>query len=138
MKRIGAGVFASVMLAAVAAYGQDFGGMLDRLGDSMQKKTEDRVQQGANKAVDSVFDSTEETVKSAGQGSTEAAKPAPAAKNVAKCLATDTSCLKQAKANGQMVEIVTEEELDTMRCSTDDVGCLQRAKQLGKKVELTD
>ena len=46
--------------------------------------------------------------------------------------------MKDAKAHGQTVEAVNEEDLDTLRCSSTDASCLQRAKKLGKKVEITD
>ncbi len=132
-------LFAAAMLAgASTAQAQDFGGFFERLGDSMQKKTEDRVQQSAEDAVDSVFDTTEDKVKSPGEGTGQAGGPKAPASNVARCLATDTACLKQAKARGQVVEILSEEEVDTLKCSTEDAKCLQRAKQLGKKVELID
>ena len=36
------------------------------------------------------------------------------------------------------VEIVDEEELDTIRCALTDTECLNRAKAAGKKVEVTD
>jgi hypothetical protein len=138
MKFCGWLMVSAMVVAVPAAYGQGFGGMLDRLGNSMEKKVTDRVDQDANKAADSALDKTEDAVGSAAQGANDAAKPQPAAANVAKCLATDTACLSKAKANGQMVEIVSEEELDTLRCSSTDTACLQRAKQLHKKVELTD
>ena len=65
-----------------------------------------------------------------------AAQPAPAGS--VKCVATDVLCLQNAKAHGQTVEVVNEEDLDTLRCSSTDASCLQRAKKLGKKVEITD
>jgi hypothetical protein len=55
-----------------------------------------------------------------------------------KCLATDTGCLKQAKAQGKKVEVVDEADLDTLRCATTDTECLKRAKSMGKKVEIID
>lgn len=128
----------AILVAASGAQGQGFGGMLDRLGDRMQKKTEERVQQNADKAVDSVFDTTEGTVKSAGEGAGAAAKPEPTVEKVAKCQATDKTCLSKAKASGQKVEILSDEDVDVLRCSPQDRECLQRAQQLGKKVELID
>ena len=53
-------------------------------------------------------------------------------------MATDTDCLKRAKQARKKVEIVDEEELDTIRCAMTDTECLNRAKDAGKKVEVTD
>ena len=58
---------------------------------------------------------------------------APAASDSVKCVATDTSCLKQARVQGKKVEIVDEAELDTLRCAISDADCLKRAKSMGKK-----
>jgi hypothetical protein len=46
--------------------------------------------------------------------------------------------MQNAKARGQTVEVVDEDQLDTLRCSSQDTSCLQRAKRLGKKVDITD
>jgi hypothetical protein len=46
--------------------------------------------------------------------------------------------MKQAKAQHKKVEIVEEDQLDTLRCSTTDTDCLARAKTKGKKVEIID
>jgi hypothetical protein len=63
---------------------------------------------------------------------------APTASDSVKCVATDTGCLKQAKAQGKKVELVDEAELDTLRCTATDADCLKRAKSTGKKVEIID
>jgi hypothetical protein len=62
----------------------------------------------------------------------------PALSDSAKCVVTDTACLKQAKAQGKKVELVEEADLDTLRCSVTDAECLKRAKAMGKKVEISD
>jgi hypothetical protein len=133
------------LLAGVpAAQGQNWGGVLDRLSDHVGQTVEGRLQGTSDKAVNQAFDKTDGTVdcaagdaKCAAQAASKQSQAA-AAPASAKCVATDVSCLKQAKANGQTVEIVNEEELDTLRCSSQDASCLQRAKKLGKKVEITD
>ena len=53
-------------------------------------------------------------------------------------MATDTGCLKEAKAQGKKVELVDETEVDTVRCAVTDGDCLKRAKSTGKKVEIID
>lgn len=51
---------------------------------------------------------------------------------------TDTDCLKRTKQASKKVEIVDEQELDTIRCAMTEIECLNRAKSAGKKVEVTD
>ena len=130
------------LLAGVpAVQAQNWNGMLNRLGDHVGSTVEQRLNGASDKAVNKAFDKTDDSVDCAA-GDPKCVKNSgvqPAAgSGSAKCLATDVDCLKQAKAHGQTVEIVNEDELDTLRCSSSDTGCLQRAKKLGKKVEITD
>lgn len=132
-----------IVAAVSTAQAQTWGGMLNRLGDSMGQNVENHLNDASGKAVDKAFDKTQDCVSGdpkCTQGTAQqggSAQPA-AASTSAKCVATDVNCLKDAKAHGQTVEIVTEDELDTIRCSSTDATCLQHAKQLGKKVEITD
>ena len=132
-----------VVAVVSTARAQSWGGMLNRLGDSMGQNVENHLNDASNKAVGAAFDKTQDCVTGdpkCSQGTAQqggSAQPA-AASTSAKCVATDVNCLKDAKAHGQTVEIVTEDELDTIRCSSTDATCLQHAKQLGKKVEITD
>src|SRR5262245_14183915 len=116
-------------------------GMLDGLGQKVTGHIADRLGNSSNNAVDKAFDKTDDTVNcAAGDSSCKAgaAAAAPAPQGSVKCVATDVSCLQNAKAHGQTVEVVNEEDLDTLRCSSTDAGCLQRAKTLGRTVEFTD
>jgi hypothetical protein len=136
------------LLAAVpAARAQSFGSVLKDLGNHMGQTVEGRLNETTDNAVNKAFDKTDGTVNCAAgdpkcaqstgqQGSGTTASGATA--TTAKCVATDVSCLQDAKAHGQTVEIVDEDQIDTMRCSSQDPSCLQRAKKLGKKVEITD
>src|SRR5215470_5891217 len=130
-----------MLAVAPTAQAQNWSGVLNRLGDHAAQTVEQRLNATSDKAVNKAFDKGDTTVDCAA-GDPNCAKGTgaqPAAPSgSAKCVATDVSCLKQAKANGQTVEIVNEEDLDTLRCSSTDAGCLQRAKKLGKKVEITD
>jgi len=116
-------------------------GMADRLGDRLGRAVEDGVGRSGEKAVNKTFDKTEDAVNCVAGDPGCKAKPeasAPADEASMRCTTTDQACLRQAKANGQKVEIVDEDALDTVRCSTEDTACLQRARKSGKKVELTD
>jgi hypothetical protein len=121
-----------LVVSVSAVQAQNWNSVLNHVG----KTVEDRVNGESDKAVNKAFDKTDDTVNCVA-GDPSCAKPAAAAGS-AKCIATDTDCLKQAKAHGQTVEIVDEDEVDTLRCSSSDASCLQRAKKLGKKVEITD
>lgn len=148
MKQLWKWLWALGLLASVpAAHAQSWGAVLKDMGNHLGQTVEGRVNETSDKAVNKAFDKTDGTVdcaagdskcaQNAGQQGSGAAA-AGAAATSAKCVATDVSCLKDAKAHGQTVEIVTEDELDTVRCSSQDASCLQRAKKLGKKVEITD
>jgi hypothetical protein len=116
-------------------------GMLDGLGQKVTGHIADRLGNSSNNAVDKAFDKTDDTVNCAAGDSAckaKAAAAAPAPQGSVKCVATDVPCLQNAKAHGQTVVLVNEEDLDTLRCSSTDASCLQRAKKLGKKVEITD
>jgi hypothetical protein len=116
-------------------------GMLDGLGQKVTGHIADRLGNSSNNAVDKAFDKTDDTVNCAADDSSckvRAAAAAPAPQGSVKCVATDVTCLQNAKAHGQTVVLVNEEDLDTLRCSSTDASCLQRAKKLGKKVEITD
>ena len=134
-------------LAFVVLISPVHAGMLDGLGQKVTGHIADRLGNSSNNAVDKAFDKTDNTVNCAAGDSSCKAKAAAAAaqpsaaaapQGSVKCVATDVSCLQNAKAHGQTVEVVNEEDLDTLRCSSTDAGCLQRAKKLGKKVEITD
>jgi hypothetical protein len=138
-----------IFLSLQAAHAQDFNHMFDRLGNRLGAQVEKRVGESSDKAVDSVFKKTEETVGCAvGDPNCDASSPKQAAQEApstaagaaasVKCVATDTKCLKDAQARKLKVEIVSEEELDSMVCSARDIGCLQRAQKLGKKVVISD
>jgi hypothetical protein len=129
-----------LLAAAPAAHGQNWNGVLNRLSDHVGQTVEGRLNDASDKAVNKAFDKTGEGVDCAAGDPNCGKGPAsaPVASGSAKCVATDVDCLKQAKAHGQTVEIVNEEDLDTLRCSSTDTGCLQRAKKLGKKVDITD
>jgi hypothetical protein len=141
--------FASLaLMALVASAGTAradmFDGMLDRLG----KAVDNRTQQLGEKAINGTYDHADKAVAcTVGDKACEAraseaakeAKPATAAapaaaapSDVAKCTASDTTCLQAAGARGQKVEIVSES--DTMSCRVTDTACLQQAQKLGKKV----
>ena len=107
-----------------AVHAQGWNHMLDRLSDHVGKNVEQRLDGTSDKAVDHTFNGADQAVDCAagdpkcakaagGQGQGAGVQPA-AAGGSAKCLATDVGCLKQAKAHGQTVEIVTEDELDTL------------------------
>jgi hypothetical protein len=119
-------------------------GMLDGLGQKVTGHIADRLGNSSNNAVDKAFDKTDDGINcAAGDTSCKAkaaaaAQPSAAPQGSVKCVATDVLCLQNAKAHGQTVEVVNEEDLDTLRCSSTDASCLQRAKKLGKKVEITD
>jgi len=114
-------------------------GMLDGLGQSITGHITNRMGTSSNNAVDKAFDKTDNAVNcAAGDESCKRAKAQDAGSGSVKCLATDVGCLQNAKAHGQTVQVVNEDELDTLRCSSTDSACLQRAKKLGKKVEITD
>jgi len=141
MKQAWRWMWAAVLVAAVAVvHAQSWNGMLKGLGDHVSQTVEQRVNDSTDKAVNGAFDKANGSVDCAAGDPKCAANAGstPAASGSAKCVATDVDCLKQAKANGQTVEIVNEEDLDTIRCSSSDSSCLQRAKKLGKKVEITD
>jgi len=135
------GVF-GLLVWVTPTQAQNWGSVLDQLSGHAAQTVEGRLQDSTDKVVNKAFDKTDGTVNcvagdpQCAQGATKQGQAA--APGSAKCVATDVACLKQAKANGQTVEIVNEEELDTMRCSSQDASCLQRAKTLGKKVEITD
>ena len=142
-------LWAVVLIAgASSVQAQGFGGMLDRLGAHVAQTVEDRAAGTTDKAVNGAFNKTDDTVDcvagdpncapSANQVKAGAADAPAALPATAKCLATDTACLKEAKANGQTVQIVTEDEVDTFHCASSDTKCLQRAQKLGKKVAITD
>ena len=117
-------------------------GMLDGLGQKIQGHIADRLGGSADNATDKAFNKTDNAINCAAgddackKAAAAAAQPAPPGS--VKCVATDVLCLQNAKAHGQTVEVVNEEDLDTLRCSSTDASCLQRAKKLGKKVEITD
>jgi hypothetical protein len=128
-------------LAFVALVSPARAGMLDGLGQKITGHVADRMGNSSNNVVDKAFDKTDDTVNCAAGDSSCKAKAAAQASDGAgsvKCVATDVLCLQNAKAHGQTVEVVNEEDLDTLRCSSTDTSCLQRAKKLGKKVEITD
>jgi hypothetical protein len=128
-------------LAFVALVSPSRAGMLDGLGQKITGHVADRMGNSSNNVVDKAFDKTDDTVNCAAGDSSCKAKAAAQASGGAgsvKCVATDVLCLQNAKAHGQTVEVVNEEDLDTLRCSSTDTSCLQRAKKLGKKVEITD
>jgi hypothetical protein len=129
-------------LAFVALISPARAGMLDGLGQKITGHIADRMGSSSNNVVDKAFDKTDDSVNcAAGDSSCKAkaaaAQPSGGAGSV-KCVATDVLCLQNAKAHGQTVEVVNEEDLDTLRCASTDTSCLQRAKKLGKKVEITD
>jgi hypothetical protein len=129
----------SLLAAAPAAQGQSLNSMLKDLGNHVGQTVEGRLNDTSDKAVNKAFDETNDTVGCvAGDPGCAKGSATPSTSGSVKCVATDVDCLKQAKANGQTVEIVDEGDLDTLRCSSQDGACLQRAKKLGKKVELTD
>ena len=128
-------------LAVAALASPVHAGMLDGLGQKVTGHIADRLGNSSNNAVDKAFDKTDDTVNcDAGDSSCKAraAAAVPAPQGSVKCVATDVTCLQNAKAHGQTVVLVNEEDLDTLRCSSTDASCLQRAKKLGKKVEITD
>jgi hypothetical protein len=138
-----------LVASAATAQAQGWNHMIDRLSDRVGKNVEQHLNGASDKAVDGTFNAADQAVnctagdpncaKATGQQGQGAGSAVHAGVGgSAKCLATDVSCLKQAKAHGQTVEIVTEDELDTLQCSSRDANCLKRAKQLGKKVEITD
>lgn len=96
------------------------------------------VSDTSEKAVGKVFDRMNGTVDCVA-GDAECVQHAnqggPA---IARCVATDIGCLKEAQARGATVSIVEEEQLDTVRCSSSDTRCLKRALKLSKKVQLID
>lgn len=92
-------VLASI-LSASAAWAQ-FDGILNRLEDRLGKKIEDRMGGAQDKVIDKTFDKAEGTVSCAA-GDPSCDKPKG---GTAKCAASDRTCLSQAKANGQTVEI---------------------------------
>ena len=116
------------LTASTTAHAQNWGGLLDRVGEHLAKTIEDRMDKSSDKLAGKAFDGVDTAVDTPPDGGTAAAK----------CVATDVACLKDAQAHAKRVEIVSEEELDTLRCSATDANCLQRAKTLGKKVEITD
>ena len=131
----------AIVASVSTAQAQSWSGMLNRLGNDAAQNVEGHLNDASNKAVDKAFQKTQDCVAgdpNCTQGSQGTNSQPAAATGSAKCVATDVACLKDAKAHGQTVEIVTEDEVDTIRCSSTDATCLQRAKQLGKKVEITD
>jgi hypothetical protein len=126
-------------LAFVALISPARAGMLDGLGQKITGHITDRMGSSSNNVVDKAFDKADDGVNCAAGDSACKAKAAAAQQgNSVKCVATDVACLQTAKAHGQTVQIVNEEDLDTLRCSSSDTSCLQRAKKLGKKVEISD
>jgi hypothetical protein len=126
-------------LAFVALISPARAGMLDGLGQKITGHIADRMGNSSNNVVDKAFDKTDDSVNcAAGDSSCKAKAAAAQPGNTVKCVATDVLCLQNAKADGQTVQVVNDEDLDTLRCSSTDTGCLQRAKKLGKKVEITD
>lgn len=127
-----------LLAAAPAVQAQRWNDMVKGLSNHVGQTVEGRLNDTSDKVVNKAFDKTDDTADCVA-GDPQCAKgSANAASGSAKCAATDVDCLKQAKAHGQTVEIVNEEDLDTLRCSSQDTSCLQRAKKLGKKVEITD
>ena len=128
-----------LLAGAPATQGQSLNSMLKGLGNQVGQTVEGRLSDTSDKAVNKAFDKTNDTVNCvAGDPGCAKGSATPSTSGSVKCVATDVDCLKQAKANGQTVEIVDEGDLDTLRCSSQDAACLQRAKKLGKKVEITD
>jgi len=114
-------------------------GMADRLSDRLGRAVENKVGRSGEQAVDEVFEETDDAIDCVADAPGCKAKPAasaPADEASVKCTGTDKACLRQAKTNGQKVEIV-DEDPDTVRCSADDTACLRRARKSGQKVELT-
>jgi hypothetical protein len=114
--RLGGGVVLALAGTTVQVQGI-FDGVLEKAKKSAEQKARDRLNQRIDQTIDQGMNKTEEAVQ---------------------CLATDTGCLKQARAQGRKVEVVDEAELDTLRYAVTDADCLKRAKSMGKKVEIID
>jgi hypothetical protein len=118
-----------------------FDGMLNRLG----KTVENRTQRLGDKAINETFDDADQGVdctvgdkrctdRARDEGPT--VRTVPASSGVARCTPSDKACLQAASALGQKVEIVSEVESDTITCHLNDASCLLRAQQLRKKVNV--
>ena len=128
--------------------------IMDRVTEKFEQKAEDRLNESAEKAVDSFFDSTDQKVdctlngkgcppdtpnaQAMGASASPSLSPSRNGSDSMKCLATDVACLKKAQSLGQQVKIVDEKDLDMMRCEVTDVDCLKKAKSLGIQVEIID
>jgi hypothetical protein len=135
-------VFVAIGFAPTAEAGV-FDNVINKMGDTVNKRTEDLGQ----RAVDGAFDTADDAIDCAAGDENCArrvsAEQTAAARTVkpdgpARCVATDIDCLQDAKKRGLKVEIVDESELDTIRCPISDTACMQRAKKAGKKIELID
>ena len=145
------GIILTICLGLASQANADFfdklGEMVDRVTDRAAQKTEERIGDEADEAVDSAFDNTEEAVDCALTDKECIQKKEPQKPPVVhsgsssatmKCVVTDVACLKEAKSLGKQVEIVDEEDVDKLRCTVTDIACLQKAKRLGKQVEIID
>lgn len=112
-----------------------FDGLRDRIEYSTRQKAQGRVDQRVEEAIDGTEDAVKCVAGAADCPRREARQP-----DVTRCAASDTVCLRKAKAAKKQVEIVAPEELegDTLRCVISDRACLNKARELGKKVELHD
>jgi hypothetical protein len=120
--------FVVFSISAADASAQGWDGLLDRVGDRLGRRVEDRLSGTSESATDKVFDKADHTVGCAAGDRACGVK----------CVATDVGCLKNAQAQGHTVQIVTEDQLEIRRCSSSDTACLERASKAGKKVEITD
>lgn len=136
----------AVIAFAPAAKAGPFDNVLKKMGDTVNKRTEDL---GA-KAVDGAFDTADDAINCAA-GDVDCQRRARARQTAAvatvkpagpaRCVATDVDCLQDAKRRGAKVEIVeapTPKPAGPARCVVTDVACLQDAKKRGVNVEIVE
>jgi hypothetical protein len=114
MRRFGRSVLVlSLLVSGADARAGMFDGVLDRLGESVGRRTETL----GHRAIDGVFDHADAAVE---------------------CAVRDQACLKRAREEGKPVRLVDEDESDVgpVKCSSGDLGCLQQAQKLGRMVEI--
>lgn len=99
MKRSWALAFVLASFQAAPALAQ-FEGMLERLENRIGTKVEENLGKRQDKVIDKAFEGSDKATACVASDP-GCNKP----KGPAKCAASDRSCLSQAKANGQTVEI---------------------------------